>query len=216
MRTATLAMLAAAVLAAPAQAADLGVDFLRGSEYDEPIVASTPIIDWSGFYVGGHGGYSSASLGSKNVFQALVYSESRNTTGESNFNASTLLGARSERLDGGSYGAYAGFNVQYGDVVFGLEGDYTWFGRTGLTSDTQARIKSTGDGMLETVALTGVSRTRIQDYGTIRGRLGYAYGSFLPYITGGAAIGRMQINDQVNYQNYGFNLATYNANQALT
>ncbi|GJD56765.1 outer membrane protein [Methylobacterium dankookense] len=215
MRTAFFAMLAACTTIAPVRAADLGYDFLRGADYDEPVVASTPIIDWGGLYVGAHGGYSNAALGFRNVFQPLVYSESRNTTGESNFNASTLLQPQSKRARGGSFGAYAGYNIQYGDVVFGFEGDYTRFDQVGATFDSQARVLSRADGILERVSIDGISSTRINEYGTVRGRLGYAYGSFLPYITGGLAIGNMQINDSVNYRNYGYNLATYNANLAL-
>ena len=217
MRTLSFAILAALGLAAaPVQAADLGYDFLRGTDYGEPAFVSTPLIDWSGAYVGAHGGYSNAAMGFRNVFQSLVYSESRLTSGEENFGASTLLNPPARRSRGGSFGGYAGYNVQYGDFVFGLEGDYTWLDRTGLSGDALARVKSINDGMLERIALSGVSATRIADYGTIRARLGYAYGNFLPYVTGGVAIGRMQITDSVAYRNYGYNLATYNANQALT
>ncbi|GJD81303.1 Outer membrane protein A [Methylobacterium gregans] len=217
MRNRSLAMLALLGLtAADARAADLGYDYLRGAEYDEPAVVTTPLIDWSGTYVGGHGGYTNAALGFKNVFQQMIYRDSHDTAGESTFGASTLLNARSQRIDGASYGAFAGFNVQYGDVVFGLEGDYTWFGRTGTSSDSLGRIKTTADGNLESVRLTGTSTTRIEDYGTVRGRVGYAYGSFLPYVTGGLAFGRMQINDNTSYRNFGYNLTTYNANRALT
>ncbi len=217
MRIRSLAMLALLGLTATdARAADLGYDYLRGSEYDEPAIVTTPLIDWSGLYVGGHGGYTTAALGFKNVFQQMIYRDSHDTTGESTFGASTLLNAQSRRVEGATYGAYAGFNVQYGDVVFGLEGDYTWFGQTGRTSDALGRVKSTTGGSQQFIDLRGVSTTRIEDYGTVRARLGYAYGNFLPYVTGGLAVGRMQTTDRTEYQNYGYNLATYNANQGLT
>ena len=216
MRTATLAMLAAFVAATPASAADLGYDFLRGADYDEPALAPVPLIDWSGFYIGGHGGYSNASLGFKNVFQPMIFRESHDSTAETELGASTLLNPASRRIGGASYGAYAGVNFQYGDVVFGFEGDYTYASLTGRSIDSIGRFKTNALGLMEYVGLGGIASTRIEDYGTVRARIGYAYGSFLPYVTGGFAIGRAQIADRVSYQNYGYNLATFNANQAQT
>ncbi|NRD68900.1 outer membrane beta-barrel protein, partial [Corallococcus exiguus] len=62
----------------------------------------------------------------------------------------------------------------------------------------------------------GTSNTRIDDYGSIRARAGYAFGNLLPYVTGGLAVGRVTINDTVAVQNYGYGATTYAANQALT
>ena len=58
MRNRSLALLTLLGLAATdARAADLGYDYLRGADYDEPALVTTPLIDWSGTYVGGHAGY---------------------------------------------------------------------------------------------------------------------------------------------------------------
>jgi outer membrane immunogenic protein len=62
-------------------------------------------------------------------------------------------------------------------VVLGVEGDIDWADingttNTGCTSATFASCKTSDDWL-----------------GTIRGRLGYAAGRFMPYITGGAAFG---------------------------
>jgi opacity protein-like surface antigen len=43
------------------------------------------------------------------------------------------------------------------------------------------------------VAVT-VYRQKIKDFGTVRGRLGYAYGQALPYLTGGWAWARNSLN----------------------
>lgn len=212
MRTASFALLAGFTLGVvtPAAAADLDYGVLRGPDYEPAI----PVIDWSGVYVGGHGGYTSAALGFRNVFQPLVAKALIGTTAESEFNASSLLIPHSQRVEGGSFGAYAGFNYQFDDAVIGIEADYTRFEKIGATADSVTRFKTTADNFLETVSLSGLSSTKIEEYGTIRARGGYAFGNFLPYITGGVAIGRAQVTDQVTVNNYGYNQATYKANVA--
>ncbi|MEH3117001.1 MAG: outer membrane beta-barrel protein [Methylorubrum populi] len=211
MRGATLALLAA-VLTSPALAADLDYGVLRGSDddYDAP----APIVDWSGFYVGGHGGYSSASLGFGNSFQTIVGNALRQTVAESEMNASQLLAPRATHVNGGSYGAFVGVNYQFDDVVVGIEADYTYLGRVGGTFDQISRFMNTTDNYRTTVSLTGRATTKIEDYGTVRGRLGYAFGSFLPYVTGGLAVGRAVVSDTVDVQNYGYDRAAYAANQS--
>ena len=216
MRKSSRALLAALSLAGPAtaRAADLDYDFLRGPDYDPPVAVTT--IDWSGVYLGGHGGYSSAALGFQKSYQPLIFQRTHDSTAESDFGASNLLTSRSRRVGDVSFGGYAGYNVQYDDVVVGIEVDYTSFGRGGGSSDSISRIKTNSLGYLETVGLQGASSTKINDFGTIRARAGYAFGNLLPYVTGGFAIGRARIADGVFIQDSGYNATTFNANQALT
>ncbi|MDV2983657.1 UNVERIFIED_CONTAM: outer membrane beta-barrel protein [Methylobacteriaceae bacterium AG10] len=210
MRIATLALLTS-VLVSPALAADLDYGVLRGA--DDDYLESAPLIDWSGFYVGGHGGYSSAALGFTNAFQPIVANALRNTVAEVEMGASQYLATRATHSGGASYGVFAGVNYQFDDVVAGLEADYTYFGRSGSSFDQIARFRITNDGFLTTVALKGQASTEIEDYGTVRGRLGYAFGSFLPYITGGLAVGRATVSDTVSVQNYAYDNNAYSANQ---
>lgn len=214
MRTASIALLAGFTLgvATPVQAADLDYGVLRGPDY-EP---ATPVIDWSGVYVGGHGGYTSASLSQKNAFQNILADQFRARDIETEFGVSNYLAMPSTRIDGSSYGAYAGFNYQFDDAVVGVEADYTRFDRTGSVSNGLARILTTSAGISETVGLAGISTTKMEDYGTVRARGGWAIGNFLPFITGGLAIGRAVVTDQAIVQNYGYDAKTYTANQALT
>jgi outer membrane immunogenic protein len=76
-------------------------------------------------------------------------------------------------LSGGVIGGTAGFNWQTGQVVIGIEGDADWSGVSGTTT---------------TFCPAGCS-TRNDWLGTVRGRLGYSFDRFLPYITGGVAAG---------------------------
>lgn len=211
MRTLTIRFLAATALgcASTAHAADFDDDYLRGPEY-EPV--STQIIDWSGAYVGGHGGYSSSAFGFKNVFQPIVANALRATVVETELGASSLLTTQDVRKGGVSYGAFAGYNMQFDEGVIGVEFDYTRFDIAGVSSDAIARQGTTSNGYDNVVALSGTSRTKLEDLGTIRARAGYAIGSFLPFVTGGLAIGRARISDTVDVQSYGYDRTTYQAN----
>ncbi|GEP00317.1 outer membrane protein [Methylobacterium haplocladii] len=211
MRTLTIGFLAATTLGclSTAQAADLDYDYLRGPEY-EPV--TTQIIDWSGGYVGGHGGYSSSAFGFKNVFQPIVANALRATVIESDMSASSLLSTHDVRKGGTSYGVFAGYNMQFDEAVVGIEFDYSRFDIAGVSADAIGRTKVTTDGYQSTAILSGTSRTKIEDLGTIRARAGYAIGSFLPFVTGGLAIGRARIGDSVDVQAYAYDRTTYQSN----
>lgn len=73
---------------------------------------------------------------------------------------------------GAMVGGTLGYNFQTGPVVFGIETDLDW-----------SNVK--GDG-----ACGGLTcETKNTWLGTARGRIGYAFDRFLPYVTGGLAYG---------------------------
>lgn len=77
-------------------------------------------------------------------------------------------------LSGGVAGGTAGFNFQTGHAVFGVEGDVDWANVKGSTTSAGCP--------------TGC--TTANDWlATARGRAGYAFDRFMPYVTGGAAFG---------------------------
>jgi outer membrane immunogenic protein len=76
--------------------------------------------------------------------------------------------------DGGLFGATLGYNWQMGQLVTGIEGDISWSGLD-------------GDGNVG-----GIPSSVNNDWlGTVRGRLGYNAGRWMPYITGGLAVGNI-------------------------
>jgi outer membrane immunogenic protein len=80
-------------------------------------------------------------------------------------------------LSGGLAGGTAGYNWQIGKAVLGLETDADWAHLQGTGTSTLCPAGcSTTDGWL----------------GTVRGRVGYAFDRFLPYVTGGLAVGDIQ------------------------
>jgi outer membrane immunogenic protein len=79
---------------------------------------------------------------------------------------------------GGLFGVTAGYNWQsLGSAwVFGLEGDVGWSGVSGSTSCSATTSCQTNNNWL----------------GTVRGRVGYSWNRFLPYVTGGMAFGDVE------------------------
>jgi opacity protein-like surface antigen len=110
------------------------------------------------------------------------------------------LGKDSARSSG--YGAFAGYNWQWDDVVLGLEGSYLHGAFGGSASATEARSSGTplSDGLIHNVTATSTAAIAISDMATFRGRAAYSFGCFLPYIFGGLALGNADITSSVNVQ----------------
>ncbi|AWN46166.1 porin [Methylobacterium terrae] len=213
MRFAIFGVLVGLGMAAPVtvRAADLDFGVLRGGSY-EPAAAPS-LANWEGIYVGGHGGWSSASFGFGDVFRDPVAQALRATAIETTLGASGLMHARDMRRDGTSFGAFAGVNYQFDDTVVGVELDYTHLGLTGRSSDAINRYQIDSAGYLRGAKLSGDASTRMDDYATLRARVGYAIGDFLPFVTGGFAIGRAQIAQTVAVRGYEYDQAAYRSNQ---
>jgi outer membrane immunogenic protein len=75
-------------------------------------------------------------------------------------------------LDGPYAGVQLGYNFVSNQFLFGLEADASWSGINGV------RVTS-GPG--------GTTTEDIDWFGTVRGRLGYVMGDWMPYVTGGWA-----------------------------
>ena len=79
-------------------------------------------------------------------------------------------------MSGGLIGGTIGYNWQINRIVVGAEGDIDWSGIRGTTI------------LLCPPGCT----TRNYWLSTVRGRLGYAFDRFLPYVTAGLAVGEHQ------------------------
>lgn len=93
--------------------------------------------------------------------------------GNSDFSAPYSTGSFS--ADGGVVGGTLGYNWQTGQVVLGLEGDIDWSGMGGSASCGGTTCSVNNDWL-----------------STVRGRLGYSFGNFMPYVTGGLAVGNIK------------------------
>jgi outer membrane immunogenic protein len=79
--------------------------------------------------------------------------------------------------NGGLIGGTIGYNWQMGQTVFGLEGDIDW-----------SNVRGSGP------CAGTICETRNSWLSTARGRIGYAFDRFLPFVTGGAAFGDIKNN----------------------
>ena len=116
-------------------------------------------VNWSGPYVGVEGGYGWGS----------------SHHSDDGFESGGF------QNKGGLVGGEAGFNWQLSNIVVGIEGDMSW-------ADIGGRTAGTADGLCGGDANPNC-RTRLDDLGTVRGRVGLALGPLLPYATGGLAFG---------------------------
>jgi outer membrane immunogenic protein len=119
--------------------------------------AYVPFFSWNGFYLGINAGYGwGDSKWTDNVTAA--------TTG--NFDTS-----------GAVIGGTAGYNLQTGSMVFGVETDFDW---SNIKGTTVVGCPAPG------------CETTNEWLGTARARLGYAIDRALPYVTGGLAYGQVK------------------------
>jgi outer membrane immunogenic protein len=183
--------------AAGAQAADLSdLPILRGA-FTEGL--STARVNWQGYYIGGQAGYGSSDenfQGSNaNMLAALISDNVIQQMGVAQWNLG--LGKNSARARG--YGAFAGYNSQWDDVVVGLEVSYL-HGSFGGTSSAFKELRSSSvltDNFFHDVSVKSSAAIAISDMATFRARAAYAYGCFLPYLFGGFALGNADITRSV-------------------
>jgi outer membrane immunogenic protein len=166
-------LLAGVALIALGSAAATAAD-LPARRAPAPYVAPIPVFTWTGFYLGAHGGGVAG--------------------GDFDFRNTTIPGGpftAQASVGGFVAGGQVGYNWQWGNVVFGVEGDvfYADYGnRLSLTTPFGAGfVSARADGFAANVT----------------GRLGYAFGRTLVYAKGGWAY-----LDSVRFSTGGFGLGT--------
>lgn len=146
----------------------------------DPVSPSYVTYDWSGFYLGVNGGYAWADTETSE--------NSITTTGAllgldiGQLEEDTYFGPdRSGTMEGGFGGIQAGYNFQHNSWVYGVEADYQY----ASVSGSESFLGSPEGPTYETSA-------ELRHFGTLRGRLGYAFDTVLIYGTGGLAVGRLE------------------------
>jgi outer membrane immunogenic protein len=143
-----------------------------------PPLAPLPSTNWSGFYVGVHGGWG---WGGQNDW---LCDTSSNFGG---FNCGALIGTNhsSNALSGGLFGGQIGYNWQINNFVVGVQGDGAWTGIKGSAGnplnldDGRCSFPGTPDQTVE-------CRTKIKAMGNLTGRIGYLpWQNTLLYVKGG-------------------------------
>jgi len=126
-----------------------------------------PVFTWTGIYVGINGGYEFGTSNWTSPTGTLILGVPCTTNcSTGNFNTNGYL-----------VGATIGANYQWGQFVFGVEGDGDW---ANITGNTTTNCGST------------VCTTQSQWLATARGRAGFAWDRVLFYGTAGGAAGNIQ------------------------
>lgn len=121
---------------------------------------------WNGFYAGGHAGYGMVDFDS-------IYDISEI---ENPFDTEDSVLGNLFDLDSAMVGLQAGYNWSSGDMVFGVEGDWTWLG------SSDRRFDPYGD-----FAFNDSAGVAINWLASLRARVGVVSGNTLIYGTGGIA-----------------------------
>ncbi|KRE17295.1 hypothetical protein ASE66_30855 [Bosea sp. Root483D1] len=207
MRAASIAALAPVVaiawtLALP-QAAQ-GADYLRGSQIDQPVEAPPMFgggrFDWSGFYFGGGAGVSDTKFKMDEGLRVLANSAFRNSDLVAERDMGSYIDNQPEKSDSSAqFFGIVGYNYLFDDVVLGFEADYT---RSGHSYQSKippiARRSSLQSGSVYDWSMAPNQAAKLNDYATLRLRMGWAYGRIMPFGTIGAALGRFNTTSTID------------------
>lgn len=162
----TVVALGFVTIATPAIAADL-----RPAMKAPLAVAPPPIWNWTGFYIGIHGGYGWGDADYR-----------FNTVGFFN----VLPGDRaSQEIDGGLVGGHIGYNMQFGSLVVGVE-------ISGTASDIKSTITS------PFFPASDVWTHEVDWMVAFTPRIGFSAGPALFYVKGGGAVAEIRNRLQDN------------------
>ncbi len=143
----------------------MAADLSRPAPAPAPVYTKAPMMapfSWTGFYIGGDGGYGFGT-------------SSGTVTG----GVPAGTAAYSFNPTGPIAGGFIGGNYQIGQLVLGAEADWQWANLTGSGS-------AAGTGGLPASV---TASTTVKDYGSARGRIGYAVDHWLIFGTAGWAWG---------------------------
>ncbi len=189
-------LLVAVVLAVASSAHAADLPALRGGFYD----GGPRAVNWGGFYAGVQGGYGSSdvSLNQWTNTEAAQLASQYVLLTEMGF-AGWVPGFDRQNSHTAFWGAFTGYNLQYEDVVVGVEASYA-HGDFGATQTRSATVVSELSNVVYTVTGAETSAVSISDMATFRGRAGYVWGCFLPYLFGGLAVGNADYTKSATFQ----------------
>jgi outer membrane immunogenic protein len=176
-------------MATPAAADD---SWLRGSASDFPV----PYVRWSGFYGGGQVGEDFHGVNMRNATGPLI----ANVQNEDGMLQLVPLPTMSNLPDvntkGPSFGGFVGYNYQIDDAVLGFELNFNRSIMSSAGSDNETRgydvTNNNGTTWWDVTSnLQSGAGAALEDYGSLRARAAWAFGSFLPYLFVGLAVAQV-------------------------
>jgi outer membrane immunogenic protein len=157
-----------------------------GKEMKEVAPAPQACPNWTGFYVGVSGGYKYGVFDpSTRVFEDE----------DTDSFAIDEHGSANLSTSGAEVGGLIGFNYQLNKLVLGLEaqGSYLWLRNSrGGEFSTPDDPLSFGEGYFESTSF------KTHYLATVGPRIGYALCNWLPYVTGGAAFGDLDLKQRIS------------------
>jgi len=150
-------------LTAPASAADIAARPITKAPPPPP-----PVYDWSGFYIGGNGGWGS----SRKCWDLF-------TPPPGVVLVTTLAPEGCHDATGGTVGGQIGYRWQASNWVFGIEGQGNW---------ADFRGQNNSLFFVSPLFAPDFNRSRIDAFGLLTGQVGYAWNNVLLYVKGGGAV----------------------------
>ncbi|QPF93062.1 outer membrane protein [Bradyrhizobium commune] len=162
-----------------------------------------PVVDsWTGFYLGINAG---------GIWGRNHLTSTPADPGTTAFWAACFAAGACPRDYGhntgtsGEVGGQLGYNWQVKSIVFGVETDFQW---TDVKSTASVALPNTGTGF---VPYNGAASSKLEWFGTTRGRLGFlATPNLLLYGTGGVAYGSVANSWTANFPATGQLVAGFN------
>jgi outer membrane immunogenic protein len=130
-----------------------------------PIYIPPPTFTWAGAYLGITAGYANGFHSYDDLGGAFL----------------GYPGLSNDQSNGFAGGGTLGFNLQTGSLVYGLEADLSWLSNKSTYVDPNGAINN----------FYPSETNRLNDLGTVRGRLGLAVDRTLFYFTAGVAMGEV-------------------------
>ena len=192
MKKATLGLIISGVFSALVYA---GPEQYSGKEMKQvaPIPPACP--NWTGFYIGGFAGYKFAATNTDLDLGGLWNGPNPLDAADRD----VILSNSPDNLDTSGFeaGGLVGYNYQWNKWVFGLEasGGYLWL------DDSHDTGIFTVPASQDVYSLTTSFKTHYLV--TMGPRIGYAFCRWLPYVTGGLAVGDIEFHQALVQPNVG-------------
>ena len=181
-------VLIAIIGSTPAMATDLPRPQMA---YKAPVVAPAPVSTWEGFYVGGHVGYGwdpANATFSPSTYATAILGPLGGPFVDTGPDSGPI--ALAVHPKGWLGGAQFGYNWQRQSLVLGAEADISGSNIRGSTSAPFFVNGTEGGDLAGFTGNVGLQQ-KLDYFGTIRGRLGWANDTLLLYATGGLAWGHV-------------------------
>jgi outer membrane immunogenic protein len=174
-----------AILSGVAALAYAGPEPFSGKEMKQVVPPPPACPSWGGFYIGGFGGYKFVNADID--FDLSGHWNDRDVTTAEFLSHVEDVGSRDLNPSGAEAGGLIGYNFQFNNWVVGVEaaGAYLW-------SDDSRNFDPIDDSRF--FLHTSVETNYLFTFGP---RLGYAVCRFLPYVTGGLAVGNLDFSQRI-------------------